>query len=157
MRRKDKLITDQTIIDEILRSSLICRIAFFDKDYPYILPMNYGYSDNALYFHGAKEGRKIDLLQKNDKVGFEITHSHTIIKKEVSCDWTTAYRSIIGTGEVEIITDFDEKKKGLDIIMQQHGKMDNSYKDTVVNHVAVFKLHIREISAKQSGNYESNS
>jgi nitroimidazol reductase NimA-like FMN-containing flavoprotein (pyridoxamine 5'-phosphate oxidase superfamily) len=157
MRRKDKLITDNTIIQDILCSSLICRIAFFDKDYPYILPMNYGYSDNTLYLHGAKEGRKIDLLQKNNKVGFEITHSHQIIKKEESCDWTTAYRSIVGTGKMEIITDFDEKKKGLDIIMQQHGKMENSYKENVVNRVSVFRIHIHELSAKQSGKYEPNT
>ncbi len=153
MRRKDKLIEDKAIIQEILTTALICRIALFDTEYPYILPMNYGYYNNTLYFHGATEGRKVDLIKQNNKVGFEIEHSHEIIKADISCDWTTQYRSIIGVGTIDIITDFEEKKKGLDIIMQQHGKKENSYKDKVVKRVSVFKLNIVSLSAKQSGEY----
>ncbi len=153
MRRKDKLIEDKTIIEEILNTALICRIALFDTEYPYILPMNYGYQDHVLYFHGAAAGRKINLIKQNNKVGFEITHSHKVLEDEVSCNWTTKYRSIIGTGTIEIITNFEEKKKGLDIIMQQHGKKENSYKDKTVERVAVFKLTINDLSAKQSGKY----
>ena len=153
MRRKDKLIEDKAIIEEILSTALICRIALFDTEYPYILPMNYGYYEHVLYFHGAAEGRKINLIKQNNKVGFEITHSHKVLEDEVSCNWTTKYRSIIGAGTIEIITNFEEKKKGLDIIMQQHGKKENSYKDKVVERVVVFKLTINHLSAKQSGKY----
>ena len=153
MRRKDKLIEDKAIIQEILSTTLICSIALLDTEYPYILPVNFGYADNALFFHGARVGRKVDLIKQNNKVGFEITHAHKIIKADTSCDWTTQYRSIIGVGTIEIITNFEEKKKGLDIIMQQHGKKENSYKDKVVERVAVFKLNIVSLTAKQSGVY----
>ena len=70
MRRKDKEITDEKVINEILEKAKVCRLALFDKDYPYIVPMNYGYKDNALFFHVAKEGKKIDLIKRNNNVRF---------------------------------------------------------------------------------------
>jgi nitroimidazol reductase NimA-like FMN-containing flavoprotein (pyridoxamine 5'-phosphate oxidase superfamily) len=153
MRRKDKKIENQAIINEILEKSQICRLAFFDEEYPYVVPMNYGYQDNTLFFHCATHGKKIDLIKKNNKVAFEITSFHEIIKKEVSCDWSTKYRSIMGIGEIEIITEAEEKKKGLDIIMKQHGRAMNSYDDKSVKRVLVLKLPIQDLSAKQSGDW----
>lgn len=150
MRKSERKIEDPTIIQKILTDSVICRVAMFDNEYPYIVPLNYGYKDNALYIHCAQEGKKIDLIKRNNKVCFEIEDSYKIVESEVSCEWTTKYRSLIGTGEVEILTDFDEKKKGLDIIMNQHGKMENAYSDKLVDRVFILKLNINSISGKQS-------
>ena len=157
MRRNERKITDQEIINKILSESLICRIALFDDDFPYIVPMNFGFKDNALYFHCAIEGKKIDLIQKNNKVGFEIEAEHEILKFEQSCKWTTKYRSIIGTGEIEILRDFEEKTKGLDILMQQHGKFDNSYKPKQVENILILKLNISSLSVKQAGDWEKTN
>ncbi len=153
MRRKEKEIKDTKEIENIIKSSQICRIAISDEEFPYIVPMNYGYNNNSLYFHCALNGRKIDLLRRNNKVGFEIEQHHKIIKDDVSCNWTTKYRSIIGHGIMEIIEDFEQKKDGLDILMQQHGKEDNIYNDKAVSKVLILKLSIKSISAKQSGDY----
>ena len=153
MRRKDKTIEDKNSIKEILINSNICRIAIFDDEFPYIVPLNYGYKDNALYFHCALKGKKLDLIKKNNKVGFEIEQNHELIKAEQSCDWTTKYRSIIGTGTIDIITDFDKKVKALDILMQHHGKQENTYKEKAVNKVVVLKLNIINLSGKQSEEY----
>ncbi|MDE5422085.1 pyridoxamine 5'-phosphate oxidase family protein [Ancylomarina sp. DW003] len=151
MRRKERNIEDQTIIQDILNTSHICRIGLSDTDYPYILPLNYGHEDNVLYFHCAPEGRKIDLIKKNNKVCFEIESDYRLVTDEVSCKWTSEYRSLIGIGEIEIIHSPEEKVKGLDIIMQQHGKTDNQYPTKVLSKLLVLKLSIKELSGKQSG------
>ena len=150
MRRKDKEIKNKERINEILSNSLICRLAFTDKEYPYIVPLNFGYQSNVLYFHCALEGKKIDLINQNNKVSFEITNSYDIVKNDISCKWTTKFSSIIGYGKIEIIKDFKEKVKGLDIIMQQHGKKENSYSEKVVDKVNILKLKIESLTAKQS-------
>ena len=149
MRKSNKEIKDRAVIEEILSKSLICRIAISDADYPYIVPMNYGYSDNALYFHCATEGRKIDLIRKNNRVGFEIEDDYEIVKSDISCKWTTKYRSIIGYGDIEIISDHEEKKQGLDILMKHHGRNDNEYDDRIVEKVLILKLEIKNLTAKQ--------
>jgi nitroimidazol reductase NimA-like FMN-containing flavoprotein (pyridoxamine 5'-phosphate oxidase superfamily) len=90
------------------------------------------------------------LIRKNNKVGFEIEDSYKIVESEVSCEWTTKYRSIIGTGEVEILSEFKEKERGLDVIMQQHGKMENTYHKKLVDRVFILKLSIKSVSGKES-------
>jgi len=156
MQRKDKEITDKKIIDEILNGSQICRTAFFDDEFPYIVPLNYGYLDNALYFHSAANGKKIDLIRKNNKVCFEIEYLSKIIEHEQSCKWTTKYRSVIGFGSIDIITVFEEKKKGLNIIMAHYGRIvNNVYNDNHIDNIVILKLKIANLSAKQSGNWNN--
>jgi uncharacterized protein len=155
MRRKEKEIHDKRIIGKILSDSTVCRIAMIDGDKPYIVPLNYGYFENAIYFHSAPEGKKIDLLKQNNKVCFEIENHSEIIMHELPCDCGTKYRSVIGYGTIEIITDLEEKKKGLDIIMSHHGGSRNhAYKDKDINSVLILKLNIETITGKQSGDWE---
>ncbi len=155
MRRKDQEITDRKKINEILSKSEVCRIAMIDNDKPYIIPLNYGYYNNAIYIHSAPVGKKIDILKRNNKVCFELEYCSEIVKHESACDWSTKYRSVIGFGTVEIITDFEEKKKCLDIIMAHYGKSGkNVYKDKQVDFVVILKLNIEQITGKQLGEWD---
>jgi uncharacterized protein len=155
MRRNDREIADRKTIDEILSTSLICRVAMMDGERPYIIPLNYGYSDNALFIHSSTVGKKIELLKLNNKVCFEIDVEGELIKGDMSCDWSINYRSLIGYGTMDIITDFDEKQAGLDIIMKQHGKSENNiYKKSNVEAIVILKLNIEQITGKQSGDRE---
>ena len=104
MRKTNQEIRDRQVLQEILQGAVICRIAMMDGDRPYILPVNYGYSDGCLFIHSAPEGKKIDLLRKNRQVCFEVEDRPEVIKGERACDWTTRYRSVVGYGEVEILS-----------------------------------------------------
>ena len=64
MRRKEKEIKDKKEIEQIFKYSHVCRLGIFDGKMPYIVPMNFGYRDNILYFHSALEGRKVDIQKK---------------------------------------------------------------------------------------------
>ena len=155
MRRRQFEIKDPAIIEEILSGSEVCRIAMIDNGRPYIVPLNYGYRKNAIYFHSSPLGRKIEILKANNRVCFEIELSCQIIKKEKPCDWGAEYRSVIGYGTIEFITDFNGKKEGLDIIMSHYGKTgNNEYSEKEVENVLIFKLHIEEITGKQKGAWE---
>jgi len=152
MRRKEKEITDFKIIEEILRRATVCRIALNDDVSPHLLPLNFGYSERALYFHSAGEGKKIELIRKNNRVTFEVEDFNRLVSADTACGYTTAFRSVIGTGKIELLTDLDEKIRGLDILMRQHGKKDpNTYREGSVEKLAVLKLTIENISCKQSG------
>jgi len=152
MRREDKEVKDKLVIEGILKRSLICTIALNDTGYPHIVPLNYGYSANTLWFHSAPEGRKIELLKRDGRVSFYIEDYHRIETAEVACGWTTAYRSLAGTGTVEIITDEAGIRKGLDILMAHNGaagKME--YREGQIGRMVVLKLKIETITCKQSG------
>lgn len=63
MRRKDREITDRNRILDIMERCEVCRLAFHNEGYPYILPLNFGMKADAdkivLYFHSAPEGTNI--------------------------------------------------------------------------------------------------
>ena len=154
MRRTEREITNTKSIKDILRKENTCRLAMNDKEYPYIVALNYGYANNALYIHCAREGKKINLLKRNSKVAFQIESGCEIVKHSKSCQWSTRYQSLVGKGQVEIVDDYEEKIKGLDIIMQHAGKMENEYNSKAVNNVLILKVNIIEISGKQAGDQE---
>ena len=72
MRRKDREVTDRTLISGMLDIAEILHIAINSTPFPYIVPVNFGYEWNAgelvFYFHSAKEGRKLDLLRADPHV-----------------------------------------------------------------------------------------
>ena len=74
MRRKEREVTDIKEIREVLDSCKVCRLGIADEGGAYIVPLNYGYrlEDGVLtlYFHGAKEGKKLDLIRKNPELLF---------------------------------------------------------------------------------------
>jgi nitroimidazol reductase NimA-like FMN-containing flavoprotein (pyridoxamine 5'-phosphate oxidase superfamily) len=104
MRNTEREIKDREEILSIMKEAQVCRIAFSAENIPYIVPMNFGYQDNCLYFHCAREGKKLDIIHENNQVCFEIDINDELVKKtERLCSWTTKYRSVIGFGKAFII------------------------------------------------------
>ena len=155
MRKSKQEIRDPKILEKILSGALICRVAMMDGALPYILPFNYGYQDGSLYIHSAPEGKKIDLLKQNKQVCFEMEDAVEIIKGEQACDWTTRYRSLVGYGTVEILSDDESKQNGLEVIMAQHGAPDLvDFNPKNMNRMVILKLTITSLSGKQSSPWE---
>jgi nitroimidazol reductase NimA-like FMN-containing flavoprotein (pyridoxamine 5'-phosphate oxidase superfamily) len=159
MRRYDKEIKDRGIIDEILNLSRICRLGMVDGDMAYIVPVNYGYYNNAIYIHSAPNGRKMEIIKRNNKVSFEIEFSEEVIKnEELACKWTAKYRSVMGWGTIEIITDRYLKKQGMDAIMKKYGAtQDLNYDAASLSRMVILKLNITSVTGKQSGLWDNKS
>lgn len=154
MRKINQAITDSTIINQMLSTATICRIGMIDNGKPYIIPLNYGFSDGFLYMHSAPEGRKIKILEENNQICFEIESTATTISHEIPCKWSEKYRSIIGYGTVEFIDDYESKTKALEIIMKQHGSVGNLiFEKKQVEFVVILKVKIDQLTAKQSSNW----
>jgi len=154
MRKANQEITDKSILEEILSNSKICRLGMIDNGLPYVLPFNFGFHENCIYIHSAPVGKKIDLMKENPVVCFEIEQQTDIVEDEIACKWSTLYRSVVGYGNVEIITDFEEKNRGLEIIMTQHGyKGKMEFEPKEVEFVVLLKLSISSMTGKQSGNW----
>lgn len=156
MRRTDREITDNQKITDIISSCKCIRIGFNDEGQVYIVPLNYGYTVNdgkyIFYFHGAKEGRKIELIHKNPYVGFEMDTNVKIIESDIACNHSAYYSSIIGNGYVSIVDDLEEKKSGLLSIMKHNtGKAKWDFPKAAVNSCCVFKLVVEQLSCKEHG------
>ena len=150
MRRKDKEIAERAEMESIIRESTICRLALADNEQPYIVPLSFGYKDNALYFHSAAEGKKIDILRKNKNVCFEFDVGSEIKTGKTACEWGMKYRSVIGFGNASFLEDPDSKQAALDIIMQQYSDGSFAYSEKILKKTLVIKVEITHMTGKQS-------
>ena len=154
MRRSDREITDVAEILGILGKCDVCRLALCEDNFPYIVPMNYGfeYADGnlVLYFHAAKEGRKLDMIRKNPNACFEVDCSHRLIEADKACEFSFEYESVTGDGAISFITDKAEKTKALKQFMRNFAKdREFTFPDRELESVTVFKLVITGFSGKR--------
>jgi len=150
MRRKEKEITDIDEIEELIKKAKICRVGLVDGDEPYIVPVCFGYEKNAFYFHCAPEGRKIEIIKKNNQVCVEIDTDVEIISAEKPCGWSTKYRSVIGVGRAHILEN-EAKIHGLNVIMKHYAEDTNAPEFEKLDAACVVKIDIESITGKKSG------
>lgn len=154
MRRKDREITDPMKIADVISRCTCCRIGFYDDGEVYIVPLNFGYTCNedryTFYFHGAAEGRKIELIQNSPNVGFEMDTGYALKEADIACGCSARFQSIIGNGVMEIVTQPEEKREGLRLLMEHNtGKSEWEFAEKMLNAVTVFKLEITKMSCKE--------
>jgi hypothetical protein len=158
MRRKDKEIKNDSEMYEIIRQALYCNIAMCKNNHPYIVPMNFGFYDETIYLHSAKEGLKIDILKDNPQVCIGIVQDVKIKNNpDIVCKTGTNYNSVTIFGKAEFLSDEKEKIKALKCIVEHYNqdiaqakeKKINFDKD-VLNKLTVLKIKIEKITGKQS-------
>ena len=92
--RREREVTDPAQILDILNRSKIVHIAMVDGDEPYMVPMNYGFTMEegklTLYLHGAKKGRKLDVMRANPKVFFSMECDVQPFPGDIACRYGTS-------------------------------------------------------------------
>jgi uncharacterized protein len=153
MRRNDREVTDIPLIEEIIAKADVCRVAFADGDVPYIVTMNFGYQGGEnprFWFHGARQGRKIDMIRKNNYVCFELDTDHEIYTGPEGCDWGMKYKSVVGYGNISIVNELSAKTEGLECIMKHYaGSTEFTFDESIVSRTTVLMLKITGITAKK--------
>jgi nitroimidazol reductase NimA-like FMN-containing flavoprotein (pyridoxamine 5'-phosphate oxidase superfamily) len=155
MRRKDREITETGAIIAVIDRCKVCRLGLSEDGRPYVVPLNFGYTFEGgvltLFFHGAHEGRKIDILKRNPRACFEIDCDHELLEADTACGHGFAFASVIGFGAVEFITAAEEKTGALNQLMKhQTGKpIAYHYSEAELNGVCVYKMVVEEFTGKR--------
>lgn len=154
MRRKDKEIVDEKVMVSIIEKSIVCRVGMCWQDEPYVIPMNFGYQNNCIYLHSAREGQKLNILRNNDKVCIEFDVDVELMQSQEACKTSVKYKSVLTFGKAVILKDIVEKKKALDIIMC-HYYYHNSpsvfhYSEDVLKKVIIIKVKVEKMTGKES-------
>ena len=154
MRRKEKEIVDKKVMVSIIEKAIICRVAMCWQDEPYVIPMNFGYQDNYIYLHSAREGRKLDILRNNDKVCMEFDVDVELVKSQLACNTSMKYKSVLAFGKAVILKNIAEKKRALDIIMHHYYYHASPsvfhYPEDSLEKVIIFKIKIENMTGKES-------
>ena len=148
MRRKDKEVTSREWMMEVLEKGIWMELAMSGKDgWPYVVPLNYGFGKDFIIVHGAREGKKIDLLRENDKVAFNVAIDTEVIRDENDpSEFSMKYRSVSGLGTAKFIEDAEEKREALKIIMEHYHGPKEPITEGMLKATAVIKISITEIT-----------
>lgn len=150
MRKSEREITVRNEIDAIIADSRVCRLGLLDDEEPYIVPLNFGYDGQALYFHSAPMGRKIDLLKKRPRVCFEFDTIEGLIEAKEACHWGIRYRCVMGVGTAHFLEDPQEKQRALELLMRQYTPDPFSFPEKALRDTTIIKVTIESISGKQT-------
>ena len=154
MRRNDREVTDIDQIKKILDDCKTCHLAMVDKGQPYVIPLSYAYSisgeELTLFFHSAKEGRKIKVLRENNAVCFEMSNEgEPILAEKTPCNSGYYYQSVLGFGQAQFIEDVDEKRLALSLLMKHQAKLDVAFSPQQAAEVCVFKVSTTDFTGKR--------
>ena len=150
MRKSKREIKSFDEIVDVLNRCDTIRVGLSGREYPYVVPLSFGFeTENGkiiIYIHGAQEGKKHDLIARNNKVCVEADICHGFAKTEHSV--TTVYESVIGYGTTEKVYG-DEMIKGLCLLLAHCGYEGFPFDQSVTNILTVYKITLDSITGKR--------
>lgn len=154
MRRSEREIKDRAELLALLEKSQIMHLGLIDEGKPYVVPLHFGWTEEsgelALYFHCAREGRKIDCIRTNPACFITVTGDARVIRNTEACRWSAAFESLMMEGEAEILSSGRERKRGLDALMRHYGfEGEPDYSERTLGITAVCRIRVKSISGKR--------
>lgn len=153
MRKAKRQVCFEEILEIIGRCD-VCRIGLFDGAFPYIVPMNFGFEvkDGSLmfYFHCATEGRKLEILKRNDNVCFELDTSHELRTGPLPCNYSMNYECVMGEGRLKILEGRSERQYALARLVTHYGKTGPlEWSEKALASTCVLCLTVSSVSGKR--------
>ena len=151
MRRKRQQLT-KAECEEILRGNTSGVLAVLgDSGYPYAVPLSYVYDGEALYFHCAKSGHKLDAIKSCDKVSFCVIDKDDVVPQK----YTTYFRSVIIFGRAKILENANEIHSATEKLAIKYNPTDSKEnRDNVINKeggaMLILRIDIDHLTGKQA-------
>ena len=151
IRRKDRLVSDETGIELLNTCEYGVLSVLGDDDYPYGVPISIAYKDNCIYAHGFLEGHKLDAIKKHPKVCLTAVAGVEVMKKQVA----TNYTSVIVFGKAKVIPppENEARKTAFAAIIDKYipddEELTSKYIKAKENDTAVIKIEIEHMTCKQ--------
>lgn len=151
---KNRVLNNQRDLLDIIQNCNVCYVSMVDKENkPYVLPMNFGFADNTVLLHGAKQGKKIDILKHNPNVCIVFSTDHQLYwqNENVACSWSMKYRSVLVYGKVNFIDDIEEKRSLLHHFMKNYSPKEFKYSKPSLEEVQLIKVPVDKMEGRAYG------
>lgn len=122
MRRKKQALPQQETEDILHKGTSGVLALLGDNGYPYAVPISYVYESGKIYFHSAKNGHKMDAIQRTAKASFCVIDQDFIVPEE----YTTYFRSVIAFGKIRVIEDDNEKRAAIEKLALKYAPEDTA-------------------------------
>jgi len=151
---KNRALDNPRDLIDIIEKCDICYVSMVDNENkPYVIPMNFGFANNTILLHGAKQGKKIDILKNNPNVCIVFSTDHQLRwqNEEVACSWSMKYRSVLAFGQVEFIDDNKEKEILLHQFMKSYSPKNFKFSKPSLEEVQLIKVPVDKMEGRAYG------
>ncbi len=151
---RTRKITSRPEMEAIIRKCQSCCISMVNPNgKPYVIPMNFGFDGEFVYFHGSGKGKKADTLKNNPDVciAFSTDHELRYVNEEVACSWSMRYRSVLVHGKAEFVEEQEEKARCLDVFMAHYSDRKFSFNEPALRELMVFRVKADEMEGRIYG------
>lgn len=150
--RPNRELTLESEIKSILKNGKFAIISMCRDNEPYVVTLSYGYDleKGSIYFHCAKNGLKLDFLRFNKNVCATVIEDGGYIIDECGHE----YKSVVFWGDMLIVDDLDEKKHGMNVLLDHLENKDSIFKekmfksDEFYSQMEILRLDIKQIHGK---------
>jgi nitroimidazol reductase NimA-like FMN-containing flavoprotein (pyridoxamine 5'-phosphate oxidase superfamily) len=154
-RRKNRA-KDDAWIRAFLQRAPFGMLATEYEGQPFLKPTQFAYveAENAVYIHGALEGRMRTNIELNPRVSFCVAEMGRLLPADTAMEVGVEYASVVVFGEVEILMDANQARHGLQLLLDRyfpHLKPGIDYREIIpeeLNITAVYRIHISSWSGK---------
>ena len=143
-------IEDRREMEDILERASVGRLGLISDEEPYVVPVNFVYHDGCIYFHTGLEGRKIESIERNPHVCFEVDEQVEIIVNEQACLSTVYYYSVIAWGKARLLEETGDKMRALELLVAKYaaGKKCEPVPEHALPIVNVCEIRAEKMTAK---------
>lgn len=149
MRRKDREMSEEFALMVADKCEYAVISMIDNNNMPYCIPLTIARDGNSIYFHSAKDGFKIECLNKNNNVCIACIGD----TKRAENEFTTEFESAIIKGQASEVIDETEKIHALYIICQRHTPLNMDNFDASIkrslSRTSVWKVEISDITGKR--------
>ncbi|PGS55444.1 pyridoxamine 5'-phosphate oxidase family protein [Bacillus sp. AFS041924] len=159
LRNYDRLCTDTGKINHFLEHARTGFLGLSQEDIPYVIPLNFVWLNNSIYFHGAAEGRKATYIENNPSACFTVGENYGTITSPIPAGTDTAYMSVIVEGAILPVTDLNEATAAMQVMLDKYvpgyynrplasGHVER-YVSPLGGKTGIYKLVAASVSAKE--------
>ncbi|HUW42872.1 MAG TPA: pyridoxamine 5'-phosphate oxidase family protein [Thermoplasmata archaeon] len=153
LRRMDRAITDRKRMLDFLEGQKLVTVALSKDGKPYLFTADYGFDrkSKSIFIHCAKKGKKIDYIEADPAVWGQVMEDLGYVQGDCSHN----YRTVQFKGKAELVTDLEEKRNALNIMIDrleddpEKGKKEFIDKSGLKN-VLIIRIRIVGLSGKES-------
>ncbi|GAA4706329.1 pyridoxamine 5'-phosphate oxidase family protein [Brevibacillus fulvus] len=160
IRLTQRTCTDPQRIETFLQTARVGHLGLIDKNGPYVVPLNFVWWKESIYFHGADSGRKAAILARQPDVCFSVCEEYGTVADPVPAHTDTAYMSVIIFGTASLVTDVSEKRDALQQLLDKHvpgyfssplaASHVEKYRSSRNSPAVVYRIKPTELTAKEN-------
>jgi len=147
-------IVEKSELESVITRCDVCFVGITETDgSPYVIPMNFGYSNDEIILHSGPHGKHLDLLALNNRVCVTFCSDGKLVYQhpDVACSYSMLAKSVLCKGSVTFIDDLAEKEAALNITMKNYTDRPFTYSQPALLNVKVWRVKVDEMTGKSFG------